>query len=188
MSGSNSAPRGRSGFWRPSVVFAVIAVSYAVYTAVRPAPEAPPEGPTLAQAAVVSEFSGVATVRDGDTLRIGDHRIQLDGIVTPQRSVQCGDVNAYRAATDALRNATGSQHVVCRISALPGADGQVRAQCVVDGVSLNEHMVSSGWARDRPGRDGGAYADAEATAHAARRGLWGLSCPADLWNGTALGN
>jgi len=182
MSGPPNAPRdGRSGFWRPSVVFAIVAVGYAGYTAIRPEPEAPPEAPMLAHAAVVSEFSGVATISDGDTLRIGERRIQLDGIVTPQQRMRCGDVSVYRAATDALRSATGSRRVVCRISNLP-AHGHDVAQCEVEGVSLNERMVASGWARARDR----AYAEAEAAARAAGRGLWGLSCPADLWSGTPL--
>jgi endonuclease YncB( thermonuclease family) len=187
MGGLNNAPRGgRSGWWRPSVVFAVLAVGFAVYTAVQPEPEAPQDEPIRAQAAVVSQFSGVATVSDGDTLRIGDRRIQLDGIVAPQRSVRCGGINVYRAATDALREVTRSEHVVCQISDLPGADGHDVAECNVEDVSLNEYMVANGWARDWPRQSGGAYADAEAAARAARRGLWGLSCPADLWSGTAL--
>ncbi len=183
VTGSNiPRRRNRSGFWRPSVVFAIIAVSYAAYTAVRPAPEAPPVGPITAQSAVVSEFSGIATVSDGDTLRIGERRIQLDGVFTPQRSVLCGDVNVYRAATDALREATRSAEVACRISNLPAA-GEDRARCSVRNRSLNEYMVASGWARDWPRYSNGAYAEAEAQARAAGRGVWGLSCPADLWRG-----
>jgi len=184
MGQSNGAPRGgRSGWMRPSVVFAVLAVGYALYTLVQPEPAAPPAETLRAQAALVSEFTGVATVSDGDTLRIGERRIQLDGIIAPQRSVRCGDVNVYRAATDALRSVTRSKDVVCRISDLPLAHGHDTAQCRVEDLSLNAYMVTSGWARDH----GGAYAEAEAEARAAERGLWGLSCPADLWRGTALG-
>jgi endonuclease YncB( thermonuclease family) len=177
MSGSN-------GWMRPSVVFAVIAVGYALYTAVKPEPPAPPAETLRAQAAVVSEFTGVATVSDGDTLRIGQRRIQLDGIVAPQRSVRCGDVNVYRAATDALRGATRSKDVVCRISNLPEVRGHDMAQCRVEHVNLNQYMVANGWARD----SSGAHAAAEAEARAAGRGIWGLSCPADLWRGAGLQN
>ncbi len=185
MTDSGDTPRsGRSGWFRPSVVFAVIAVGYAVYTEVRPRPEAPPPEAARAHAAIVSEFSGVATVSDGDTLRIGERRIELDGIVTPQRSVRCGDVNAYRAAADALRQIARSETVNCRISDLPGANGRDVAECTIEGASVNQSMVASGWARAR----GGAYAEAEAEARAGQRGLWGLVCPADLWRGTALEN
>lgn len=186
MSGSNDAARtGRSGWMRPSVVFAVLAVGSAVYTALRPEPAALPAEPMRAQSAVVSQFAGVATVSDGDTLRIRDRRIQLDGIVAPQRSVMCGDINVYRAATDALRDVTRSQEVVCHISDLP-ISGQDMAQCSVGDIALNEYMVTNGWARDWPRQSGGAYAEAEAQARAAGRGLWALACPASLWSGTAL--
>lgn len=176
--------RTRSGWFRPSVVFAAIAVSYAIYTEVRPEPAAPPPEIARAHSAIVSEFSGIATVSDGDTLRIGERRIELDGIMTPQRSVRCGGVNAYRAAGEALREVARSEIVTCRISDLPGANGRDVAQCTIEGVSLNEHMVANGWARDR----GGAYAEAEARARAEQRGLWGLACPADLWRGAARGD
>jgi endonuclease YncB( thermonuclease family) len=172
---------GRSGLFRPSVVFAVIAVGYAVYTAVQPEPQAPPEEPGRAQAAIVSEFSGVANVSDGNTLRIGERRIQLDGILTPSHGARCGDVNVHRAAGDALREITRRQSVVCRISDLP-TGGQDMAQCSVREGSLNEYMVANGWARDWPRHSGGAYAQLEAEARAAGRGLWALSCPADLWS------
>lgn len=181
-SASNNEQRGRSPWRRPSVVFAVLAVGVAAYTALQPEPQPLPEAPNRAQGALVSEFSGIATVSDGDTLRIGDRRIQLDGIVTPQRTVMCGDVNVYRAAADALREATRSEQLICRISNLPAANGQDRAQCTIDGASLNQHMVSSGWAR----ASDGAYADAEAAARAEARGLWGLECPVDLWRGSVL--
>lgn len=171
----------RSGWFRPSVAFAVIAVGYAIYTEVRPEPATPSPEIARAHSAIVSEFSGIATVSDGDTLRIGERRIELDGILTPQRSVRCGDVNVYRAAADALREITRSETVTCRISDLPGANGRDVAQCTIEGVSLNQHMVASGWARDR----GGGYAEAEARARAEQRGLWGLACPADLWRGSA---
>lgn len=165
-------------------MFAVIAVGYAIYTEVRPEPAARPPEIARAHSAIVSEFSGIATVSDGDTLRIGERRIELDGIMTPQRSVRCGGVNAYRAAGEALREVARSEIVTCRISDLPGANGRDVAQCTIEGVSLNEHMVANGWARDR----GGAYAEAEARARAEQRGLWGLACPADLWRGATRGD
>lgn len=179
MSGSNDAPRGGSGWRRPSVILAVLAVGFAVYTVLRPAPPAPVEAPNQASAGLVSEFSGVATVSDGDTIRIGTQRFQLDGIAAPSRTVRCGDVNVYRAATDALRDVTRSRQVVCRISNQPDAQGQSRARCRVEDIDLNAYMVEAGWAREWP--RAGAYAEQEAAARAAERGVWSPSCPADVW-------
>lgn len=179
MSGSNDTPRGGSGWRRPSVILAVLAVGFALYTVLRPSPPTPVEEPNQASAGLASEFTGVATVSDGDTIRIGAHRFQLDGISAPSRRVRCGEVNAYRAATDALRDVTRSRQVVCRISGEPDSQGQSRARCRVEDTDLNAYMVEAGWAREWPGP--GAYAEQEAAARAAQRGVWSPSCPADLW-------
>lgn len=56
-------------------------------------------------------------------------------------------------------------------------------RCSVGGGDLGEHMVSHGWARDWPRYSGGDYAAEEASARNNRRGMWGMSCPADLWGG-----
>ncbi len=182
MSGPDDAPRG---WWRPSVVLAGCAVSFALLTLLpreQPAPKA--EMLTEADAAVVSEFSGVATVGDGDTIRLGERRIRFDGIIAPGRSVQCGGVNIHRASGDALREVTRSQRVVCQLSDVPDAQGRDMAVCRVGDINLNEYMVANGWARDWPRHSGGAYADEEATARGAQRGVWSPSCPADLWRGS----
>lgn len=182
MSGSSETPRSETRRWRPSVIIAALAVSFALLTFLRTAPSAPKaKGPEHADAAVVSELTGVATVSDGDSIRLGPRRIRLDGIMAPERRVLCGDVNVYRAATDALRNVMGSRQVQCRISDQPDADGRDLAQCTVGEIDLNAYMVVNGWARDWPLHSGGAYADEEATARAARLGVWSASCPADLW-------
>jgi len=134
-----------------------------------------------ADAGTFSQITGIATVSDGDTLRIGPRRIRLDGIVAPERRALCGGVDIYRAATDALREATRAGQVRCRISDLPDAQGRDVAQCSAGDVDLSAFMVANGWARDWTAASGGAYADEEAAARAAERGIWGLSCPADVW-------
>lgn len=60
-------------------------------------------------------------------------------------------------------------------------EGRVTATCSVGETDLGGHMVSQGWARDWPRYSNGAYAGEELSARGARRGLWGMSCPADLW-------
>lgn len=170
----------RSGWRRPSVILAALALSFAGYTALQPTRSAPTaEEPNRADARIVSEFAGVATVSDGDTIRIGQRRFQLAGIEAPSRRVSCGDVDVYRGATDALRAVTRSQQVTCRISDQPDAEGQSRARCSVESIELNAYMVENGWARDRSRGD--VYATQEAAARAAERGVWSPSCPADLW-------
>jgi endonuclease YncB( thermonuclease family) len=50
-------------------------------------------------------------------------------------------------------------------------------------VYVGDYMVSQGWGRDWPRYSNRKYADEEATARSAKRGLWEMSCPADLWSG-----
>lgn len=134
-----------------------------------------------ADAAIVSEIVGFATVTDGDTIRIGPRRIRFDGIDAPEQGRMCGEINIYLAAGDALREVTRAHEVRCRISDQPDAYGRDIAQCRAGDTDLNEYMVAHGWARDWPRYSNGAYADEEAAARAAQLGVWSASCPADLW-------
>jgi len=134
-----------------------------------------------ADVGVVSELVGVAIVADGDTIRIGNRHIRFDGIDAPAQGHMCGDVNIYRASGDALRAVTTRAQVRCRISDQPDAKGRDMAQCRAGDLDLNEYMVREGWARDWPLHSGGAYADEEAEARAAQRGVWSPSCPRNIW-------
>ncbi len=139
--------------------------------------------PMMADAGVVSEIVGVATVSDGSTIRIGQRRIRFDGVATPGQGAMCGDVNVYRAGNEALRQITRSNQVTCRISDVPDSSGRDIAQCSVGGADIGEYMVANGWAREVPRDSGGTYAEEEAAARAAELGVWNASCPANLWRG-----
>lgn len=128
-----------------------------------------------------AERVGRASVIDGDTLEIHDARIRLDGIDAPERGKRCGDVNVYQQAAHALDSFVAERTVLCAIEGATDRYGREIGQCSVAGASVNEFMVSQGWARDWRRYSGGAYADEEAAARAAGRGIWGLTCPADLW-------
>lgn len=124
---------------------------------------------------------GTASVIDGDTLEIRGSRIRLDGVDAPERGKRCGDVNVYQRAAQALDSFVEGRTVLCAIAGAPDRYGREIGQCSVAGASVSEFMVAQGWARDWPRYSGGAYADEEAQARANRRGIWALSCPADLW-------
>jgi endonuclease YncB( thermonuclease family) len=134
-----------------------------------------------AQSEIASEIVGVATISSGDTIRVGPRRIRFDGIQTPRSRAMCGEVNAQREATDALRSVIRSAEVRCAISDLPDDQGRDIARCRVGDTDLAEYMVANGWARDVPAQSNGAYADEEAAARAAQRGVWGLACTANPW-------
>lgn len=134
------------------------------------------EFPPVAQ----SQLAGTASVVDGDTIEIHGERIRLDGFDTPERGSMCGAVNVYQKAALALDEFIDQQTVVCDIS---GKDryGRSIGDCSAGGKSLAEYIVSEGWGRDWPQFSHGAYADEERAARNAKRGLWGLQCPDDLW-------
>ena len=141
-------------------------------------PEAGPPQPDTASSAISTEFEGIATVADGDTLRIGGRRIRLHGIDDPRQGGLCGALNVYRAAAQELRDATGNQVVRCTIADLPDGSGVHVARCSVDGADIGARMVRAGWVRSR----GGVYTEEEARARAAAVGVWAPNCAANLWD------
>lgn len=162
------------GAWEKMVV--AIAATLALESCARePETEAEPE---TASAAISTEFEGLATVADGDTIRIGGRRIQLYGIETARQGGMCGALNVYRTAAQELRDITGNESVHCTIADLPGGSGVHVARCQVDGADIGGRMVSTGWARSR----GAVYAEEEAQARAAELGIWARNCTADLWD------
>ena len=127
-----------------------------------------------------SDIVGVTSVIDGDTIEIHGDRIRLDGFDTPERGSRCGRVNVYQQASLALANFVGRRIVRCESSGKDRYDRYI-ANCEVGGHSLAEHMVEEGWGRDWPKYSNRAYADEERKARNAKRGVWGLECPAGLW-------
>jgi endonuclease YncB( thermonuclease family) len=127
-----------------------------------------------------NQLAGTASVIDGDTIEIHGERIRLDGFDSPERGSMCGSANVYKGAAFALSNFIGQHTVICDISGKDRYDRKI-GDCKAGGKSLAEFMVGEGWARDWPRYSHGAYADEERQARNARRGIWGLDCPTDLW-------
>jgi endonuclease YncB( thermonuclease family) len=148
----------------------------------RPAKQDAQQASPEAETDVASEITGVAVVVDGDTIRIGERQIRFDGIDAPEEGAMCGETNMDRAATNALSAITRNHRVVCRITVLPDQYGRDIAQCRAGEMDLSAYMVANGWARDWPRYSDGAYADEEAEARAAARGVWGPTCEANLWS------
>ncbi len=113
-------------------------------------------------------------------LRSIPHR--LSGFDTPESGSRCERRNVHQAAAFVLSDFIGTRTVSCAVTGTDRYDRLV-ASCEAGGTDLGQHMVREGWARDRPRYSGGAYSRDEQAARAARRGLWGLDCPDDLWGG-----
>ena len=114
--------------------------------------------------------SGFARVGDGDSLAIGDARIRLEGIDAPELGQDCTrDGASYpcgREARTALARLVEGTAVACEGRRRDRYD-RLLARCAARGIDLNRAMVEAGWAVSY-----GGYADAEAEARHAGRGIW----------------
>lgn len=119
-------------------------------------------------------LSGPAQVIDGDTLDVGGVRVRLHGIDAPESAQTClAGGERWRCgqrATRALRNRIDSRTVACE-ERDRGHYGRMVAVCRLGGSDLNAWMVSEGWALAYR-RFSREYEAEEASAKAARRGLW----------------
>jgi endonuclease YncB( thermonuclease family) len=122
---------------------------------------------------MVTDIDRVAVV-DGNTLRLADRVIRLDGVIPPARGQTClaRDGVAFDcgvAAANALAAMLRNGPVDCTLS---GADrnGRPVATCSAGGQQLNRAVVAAGWAR---AADETLLA-AEQRARAEQLGLWAM--------------
>jgi endonuclease YncB( thermonuclease family) len=111
-------------------------------------------------------------VIDGDTLRVGEHVVRLEGIAAPARGSVChgaasGELDCGVAAANTLASLLRDGPVACTVH---GSDplGRPVAACLSAGVPLSQALVRRGWARART-------ADLRQTEEAARAdgvGIW----------------
>lgn len=118
---------------------------------------------------------GVATVTDGDTIKIHDQRIRLHGIDAPESSQECHrrDGPAWRCgrqAALALRELIGQHPVTC-IRQYADRYGRVVGKCSVGGTDINVWLVTNGWAVAYR-RYSSDYVGAETMARASGLGIW----------------
>lgn len=134
-------------------------------------------GAALAAPALAEPIVGVASVIDGDTIEVHGQRIRLNGIDAPESRQLCLDAagEKYRCGQSAAM-ALDQLLEVARPTTCHEVDrdrwGRVVARCTAGGKDVAEAMVKAGHALDWPRYSKGAYADAEAGARAARRGMW----------------
>lgn len=117
------------------------------------------------------DLSGVADVRDGDSLEIGGSRIRLEGIDAPELAQTCRRNGRVWACGEAARNhladLISGQRVHCT-SHQRDRYQRWLADCHAGGRHLNRQMVDDGMAVSF----GRRYGAAEAGARQAGRGLW----------------
>ena len=134
---------------------------------------AAPEGPKTVT--LTDEFRGTARVSDGDTIRIGDMRIRLHGIDTPERDQDCTTEHGFPfacgdAATEVLRARVEGREVTCHHIEFDRYDRSV-SRCYIDGEDIGQELVAQGYAvaYRRYSRE---YVADEEAAQATGAGLW----------------
>jgi endonuclease YncB( thermonuclease family) len=143
----------------------IIAVTVLV---IRPS-EAPARAPATSQ---LSAGADRLAVLDGDTLRIGDQVVRLEGIAAPARGAVCrgegpADIDCGAAAANALASLVHGSAVECTIRDHDDHSRPV-GDCLAAGTRLSEALATLGWAH----AETAALRDVEASARAAGRGMW----------------
>ncbi len=128
---------------------------------------------TLAQAA---DITGIAKIRDGDEIQIGNNRIRLGGIGAPAVDQLCLNTKGERwtcgaAARDELIKHADNKPWTCRTRQVADRRGRIVARCEVGGEDIQKWMVRSGWALSyaRFSKD---YEADEKLAREAKAGMW----------------
>jgi endonuclease YncB( thermonuclease family) len=130
---------------------------------------------TYAVFAVIATVTGQASVIDADTIEIHGERIRLVGVDAPESGQKCLDARGaqYRCGTvaaNALDAWINRNPVTCNAE---GRDRYQRllAACTVRGVSVQEWLVTNGYAIAYRSYSM-AYVPAEQRARTAKAGVW----------------
>ncbi|RWP51376.1 MAG: thermonuclease family protein [Mesorhizobium sp.] len=123
-------------------------------------------------------MQGRASVIDGDTIEIHGQRVRFNGVDAPESSQQCDDAKGFRyqcgtkAAAALDRFLAASRPVLCEFVTWDSYGRYVASCARADGSDVAGWLVENGYALDWPKYSNGAYAARQATAEAAKRGIW----------------
>ena len=123
----------------------------------------------------VGDIGGRANAVSGELLRVSGTIVRLSGVEAPEGSQPCFKGNGRRwscgsAATDALNRLTRSKNIDCKLSGTDDA-GIPLANCRAGEIDLAAELVRSGHVFAAAGFIQ-SYANEEASAQAAKSGLW----------------
>jgi endonuclease YncB( thermonuclease family) len=126
--------------------------------------------------ALADNFTGQASVIDGDTLEVHGTRIRLWGIDAPESSQLCRgeDSLPYRCGAEAaneLDTFIARRLVNCSPTNLDRY-GRTVATCGVGSIDLGEWLVRNGLALDWPQYSSGKYGRVQQEAERTGRGIW----------------
>lgn len=126
---------------------------------------------------VVADISGPVRVVDGDTLWVGETKVRLHGIDTPERWQTCrtdegADYGCGERATFELMRLIGDHPVRCDDLG-PGGYDRVAGRCFAGGQDLQRAMVAGGFALAYA-EYSTAYVAEERAARVAKTGFWAM--------------
>jgi endonuclease YncB( thermonuclease family) len=130
----------------------------------------------LPSVATAADITGVAKVREGDTVHIGNSRIRLGGIDAPSLDQLCLNEKAERwtcgiSARDELIKHADGKTWICHPRQVADRRGRVVARCEVDGEDIQKWLVRNGWALAYKQFSHDYEAD-EAAAREDKAGMW----------------
>lgn len=119
-------------------------------------------------------LTGVVTVVDGDTIRLGAERVRLFGIDAPEKSQPCvienRTVRCGELATNALRSLAEDKTAKCEPQSRDRY-GRTVAICTVEGEDIGASMVRQGMAVAYA-KYSTRYVPLEQEAQSAHKGMW----------------
>jgi endonuclease YncB( thermonuclease family) len=124
-------------------------------------------------AGTITAAPELVAVVDGETLRLREMVVRLQGVAAPPRGLACRDgsggvSDCGAASATALAALVRGHGVACRLHGRDSA-GLAQGVCEAAGTELNHALVADGWARALASSGMNA---AEAEARQAHRGLW----------------
>lgn len=121
------------------------------------------------------EITGPATAVDSTIIEIGGQRVILFGVDSVMRKQPCSlggkPWSCWEAAVHELQTLVAKGPATCETVGEPDPFGRVLGRCTINGQSLNEQFVRSGFAVARPS-ESKDYVAAEADAKQKKLGLW----------------
>ena len=132
----------------------------------------------------LASVTGIAKVKDGDTLLIGPVEVRFGGMDAPEHDQFCFEplaggktqrVAAGELATQALKSLAEGKAVRCDINENKTSYNRVIGECFVGNLNLSQEMVKQGWALAYV-RFSSAYLAEEVAARAQKFGIHRFKC------------
>jgi endonuclease YncB( thermonuclease family) len=120
-------------------------------------------------------ISGIAEVKDGDTISINEYKIRLSHVDSPELKQQCEDKSTHLdyncgiEARDFLQELIKNQEVTCYKEKID-IYRRILAECFAGDININQYMVSSGHAVLY--RTDKTYKEEQSEAKLEERGVW----------------